>query len=176
MATHTTDAQGYAAAFLAAMQESWQAQLHSLEQALAEGTVLRAKVRAARQDEAELHSLLAASLPEGTAPAFINLAAVLILENRLPLIPDIARELQTHLAGTATAVKAQITSAAALAAEQQTALREALEAEHGRELDVQFLVDPSLIGGMRIRVGDSLTDLSVSSRLQSLREEVLSSF
>ncbi len=170
----TTDARSYAEAFLAAMQESWQANLQELERKLAEGTSLRTSVRVARQDQGEVHALLAAALPD-IPTALVNLATLLIAENQVDLIPEIASELQTQLTGTAGPLKAQVTSAVALSETRQAELRSYLTSEHGSELDLQFLVDPSLIGGLRIRVGDNLTDLSVSSQLQSLRDEVLTS-
>jgi len=90
-------------------------------------------------------------------------------------LPDIAAALQSRLAGATGPRKAQVTSAVALSAAQQETLRDQLTAEHGQDLDIQFLVDASLIGGLRIRVGDNLTDFSVSSSLQALREQVMAS-
>ena len=170
----TTDTRSYAEAFLAAMQESWQADLQKLERKLAEGTSLRTAVRVARQDQGEVQALIAAALPD-TPAAMVNLATLLVTENQVDLIPAIASELQTQMTGTTGPLKAQITSAMALSEARQAELRSYLEAEHGSELDLQFLVDPGLIGGLRIRVGDNLTDLSVSSQLQSLRDDVLAS-
>ncbi len=170
----TTEARDYAAAFLAATQESWQADLQKLERELAEGTTLRTAVRVARSQQEEVHALIAAALP-GTPAPMVNLATLLVTANQVDLIPAIASELQTQMTGSAGPLKAQITSAVTLTADRQAALRSYLEAEHGNELDLQFLVDPGLIGGLRIRVGDNLTDLSVASQLQSLRDEVLTS-
>lgn len=171
----TTTALEFATAFLAAKQDSWQAQLQGLTRQLADGTALRTQVRVSRQDEAKLHAALQEGLSDDTDPALVNLVTVLATEDQLNLIPDIASALQSQLAGTAQPVKAQITSAVALTAAQQEELRRQLTAEHGQNLDIQFLTDASIIGGLRIRVGDNLTDLSVSSSLQDLREQVMAS-
>lgn len=177
MAAAHADAPGYASAFLEALQESLQANLEGVAQALADDAPLRAQVRAARQNQGDLHTLLTENLPAGAAfQAVVNLVTVLAEEDQLDLLPDIAADLQARLAGTAAPIKAQITSAVALTEAQQEALRRKLTAEHGQDLDIQFLIDDSLIGGLRIRVGDSLTDLSVSSSLQGLRDSVLASF
>ncbi len=171
----TTTALEFANAFLAAKLEIWQTQLQELARQLAEGRALRTAVRVSRQDEAQLHAALRQGLPEDTDPALVNLVTVLATEDQLELLPDIAAALQSRLAGTTGPAKAQVTSAVALSETQQEALRRQLTAEHGQDLDIQFLVDASLIGGLRIRVGDNLTDFSVSSSLQALREQVMAS-
>jgi F-type H+-transporting ATPase subunit delta len=171
----TNSALEFATAFLEAKQESWQTQLQELSRRLADGTALRTQVRVSRQDQAQVQAALREELPDETDPALINLATVLVLEDQLDLIPDIAAALQSQLTGATGPVKAQVTSAVALTEAQQEALQQKLAAEHGQDLDIQFLVDASIIGGLRIRVGDNLTDLSVSSSLQALREQVMAS-
>ncbi len=171
----TTTALEFANAFLAAKLEIWQGQLQDLAQRLADGRALRTAVRVSRQDEAQLQAALQQGLPDDTDPALVNLVTILATEDQLELLPDIAAALQSRLAGAVGPAQAQVTSAIALSEAQQAALRAQLAAEHGQELDVQFLVDASLIGGLRIRVGDNLTDLSVSSSLQALREQVMAS-
>lgn len=171
----TTTALEFALAFLAAKQDSWQTQLQDLARQLADGTALRTQVRVSRQDEAKLHAALQEGLADETDPALVNLVTVLAAEDQLDLLPDISSALQSQLAGTAQPIKAQVTSAIPLTAAQQEALRGQLMAEHGQNLDIQFLADASIIGGLRIRVGDNLTDLSVSSSLQTLREQVMAS-
>ena len=173
MAT-TTTALEFANAFLDAKLEIWQTQLQELTRRLAEGGDLRTAVRVSRQDEAQ-YATLRQGLPDDTDPALVNLVTVLAMEDQLELLPDIAAALQSRLAGTTGPAKAQITSAVALSAARQEALRHQLTAEHGQDLDIQFLVDASIIGGLRIRVGDNLTDFSVSSSLQALREQVMAS-
>lgn len=176
MAVSSTDAGTYAASLLAAVQDSLQIRLNDLGRAVAEGSALRGRLQATGRDEGALHELLKAELPADTPGFLVNLVAVLAVEGQLDLLPAIASELQTRITGVAGPVKAQVTSAIPLSAERQAELRAALEARHGGELDLQFAVDASLIGGLRIRVGDSLTDLSVASSLQSLREDVMASF
>lgn len=171
----TTTAREFADAFLAAKLETWQAQLQELSRRLADGKALRTAVRVSRPDETQLHAVLQKGLPDDTDPALVNLATVLATEDQLERLPDIAAALQSRLAGATGPSKAQVTSAVALSAAQQETLRQQLTAEHGQDLDIQFLVDASLIGGLRIRVGDNLTDFSVSSSLQALREQVMAS-
>jgi F0F1-type ATP synthase delta subunit len=46
--------------------------------------------------------------------------------------------------------------------------------QFGADLTFTFRVDPALLGGLRVRVGDSLMDTSVASRLTALRESLTS--
>ena len=53
---------------------------------------------------------------------------------------------------------------------QQNGIRANLEKQYGSGLDIQYFINPQLIGGMRIQVGSDLYDGSVKMRLQKLEE------
>jgi F-type H+-transporting ATPase subunit delta len=67
---------------------------------------------------------------------------------------------------------AQVTSAIELTAEQRDQLAEKLNRIYGREVAVHVEVDPSLIGGLVIRVGDEIIDGSAAGRLEALRRQL----
>ncbi len=67
---------------------------------------------------------------------------------------------------------ATVTSATALSAQQTSRLREALDRIYSRGVVVHVLVDPSLGGGLRVRVGDEVIDGSVSGRLEAIRQRL----
>ena len=60
-------------------------------------------------------------------------------------------------------------SAFPLDAAQQASLAKVLEKRFGRQLKVSVAVDPSLIGGVRVTVGDEVLDTSVVARLEQMR-------
>ena len=64
---------------------------------------------------------------------------------------------------------AVVTSASELSAEQQSTLEAKLASIYGREMTVHVQVDPAVLGGMVIRVGDEVIDGSVSGRLDAVR-------
>ena len=47
-----------------------------------------------------------------------------------------------------------------------------LKTKYGSDLNAQFVVNPELLGGMRIRVGDDVWDSSVLNRLQRLQQQL----
>ena len=67
---------------------------------------------------------------------------------------------------------AHVTSAVDLTADQQERLGEALRREFGREVRLQVMVDPELLGGLTVRIGDELIDGSVLRHLGAARRQL----
>jgi F-type H+-transporting ATPase subunit delta len=65
---------------------------------------------------------------------------------------------------------AKVESAVALTPEQQSGVSANLQKLYGHGLNLTFHVNPSLVGGLRVRVGSDVYDGSVSARLQELAE------
>ena len=61
---------------------------------------------------------------------------------------------------------------APLTAAQLDRLEQGLEAQYGRELRINTIVDPAVLGGLRVQIGDDVIDGSVASRLSSLRQKL----
>lgn len=67
---------------------------------------------------------------------------------------------------------ATVTSASPLTSSQLDRLVKGLEAQYGRALRVNTIVDPTVLGGVRVQIGDDVIDGSVASRLSSLRQKL----
>jgi F-type H+-transporting ATPase subunit delta len=67
---------------------------------------------------------------------------------------------------------AEVRSATPLDNRQRNALEKALGEATGKKVEVKVLVDPSIIGGVVAKIGDTVIDGSVKRRLQQLREQV----
>ncbi|WP_237200402.1 F0F1 ATP synthase subunit delta [Rothia nasimurium] len=63
---------------------------------------------------------------------------------------------------------ARVTSATALTAEQIAKLQGSLNKTYGKELKLDITVDPSVLGGLRVQVGDEVIDGTLSTRLSEL--------
>ena len=67
---------------------------------------------------------------------------------------------------------ARVTVARALDEEQATRLRRALSRMNGRVVDLQVQVDPSVIGGVRVELGDSVIEGTVADRLEQVHRQL----
>ncbi len=69
-------------------------------------------------------------------------------------------------------ISAEVTSALPLTAEEQTQVKKEVLSKMGRQATVAFRVDPSILGGLVIRVGDKVMDGSVAGKLEGLRQHL----
>ncbi len=101
-----------------------------------------------------------------------HLLALLLRRGRFELLPAVSREFRRLHNRREGIVEATVTSASALDAADVEALRQRLEALTGMQVELQRLVDPDLLGGLSVRIGDRLIDGSVRGRLERLRTEL----
>ncbi|MFO0728838.1 MAG: ATP synthase F1 subunit delta [Myxococcota bacterium] len=93
--------------------------------------------------------------------------------NRFVAIEAIARAVRRMADARMGKVRAQVDTASPLSADAQDSLRRALERRTGRTVELTVNVDPSLLGGIRTRIGSSLFDGTLRSQLDGLRESLL---
>ncbi len=104
-----------------------------------------------------------------TFPAAINLVQVLIAHRRVKEIPAIYQHFtEAWLAEQGVAV-AYVTTAEPVSPEDERTIRTQLAKLTGKQIELRLLVDPDIIGGIVARVGDSLFDGSVRTKLRALR-------
>jgi len=93
----------------------------------------------------------------------------LVQQPRGRRIAELLRSAASVVADQAGLSVATVTTATALDKKQLDRLGKGLAASYGRELRINQVVDPSLIGGVRVQIGDDVIDGSVASRLKELR-------
>ena len=98
-----------------------------------------------------------------------SFAMLLVDENRMSLLPDIRDSLRSLVEQAAGRVKASVTSARALSDQQLELVRQALSARTNSVVTLETSVDPDLIGGIVVRLGDLLLDGRLRTQLNSLR-------
>ena len=122
-----------------------------------------------RYARAQLVDIFLCSLKVAVDAEAKNFISMLVENSRLALLPEIEqqfRELKNAFESTADA---QIVSAFPMSDAQVNELLAALEKKFGRKLNASLSVDASLIGGVRVTVGDEVLDSSVSARLQNMQ-------
>jgi F-type H+-transporting ATPase subunit delta len=115
----------------------------------------------------------AAQFVPGLSPMARNLLALLVSKRRLRLLPRILvayRKLRDAYLGIE---EAEVVTAIPLEPEELEQLRAHLRAARGKEVRLRHRVDPTILGGLIIRVGDQLLDGSVRGGLEQLRRTLV---
>lgn len=105
----------------------------------------------------------------------LHLLTLMIRRGRFELLPGVVREFIRLYQSLEGIVPATVTSATPLDSTEVEALGERLAVLTGKRIELREEVDPELLGGIQVRVGDRLIDGSVRGRLERMRAE-LSSF
>jgi F-type H+-transporting ATPase subunit delta len=103
----------------------------------------------------------------------LNLLYLLIRKRRETIIDDVIKQFHIMLDLHLGRVVAHVSSAVKLNQKQLTALQTALEARTGKTVSLQSLIEPELIGGVRVRIGDNVIDSSVKGRLDRVRSVLI---
>ncbi len=102
-----------------------------------------------------------------------RLVELLVERRRVDTLPRVAEAFRQLLLARRGIVEAEVVSAAPLTAGEKTALRERLERLAGRSVELRTRVEPGLLGGLVVRIGDRLYDASVRGRLERLRTQLV---
>jgi F-type H+-transporting ATPase subunit delta len=173
----TTGARRYAeAAFELATRDGthdrWSSDLHAAAELIGDERVARVVDNLAiplAEREAVLERLLGRRLAR---PAF-NLVSLLARRGRMDALPAVAAHFDRLLDQSRGIVAATVTSAAPLSPDEAKAVGSRVEAMTGKQVRLTAAVDPELIGGLVVRVGDQWIDASVRGRLERLREQLV---
>jgi F-type H+-transporting ATPase subunit delta len=96
----------------------------------------------------------------------------MLRRRRLEMVGAVDREFRRLYNRREGIHEAEATSAAKLDAQEVNALRSRLEQMTGGKVELTFNVDPQLLGGVQVRLGDLLIDGSVRGRLERLRNKL----
>ncbi|MBX3566006.1 MAG: F0F1 ATP synthase subunit delta [Sphingomonas sp.] len=146
-----------------------EASLGAVRQALDESAdfkALTASPLVARGAAARAVAAVAASLKlDATTAKFLG---VLADNRRLSQLPAIIRAFGQLAAAHRGETSAQVISAHPLTTDQVDALKAQLRTRIGRDVSVDLSVDPSLLGGLVVKIGSQMIDSSIKTRLNSL--------
>ena len=117
---------------------------------------------------------LVTTLLSGRVPEQVRkLVELLVARGRIDRLSMVAAEFQRLLNEERGVVEAVATAASPLTTDETAALTRKVAEMTGRTVDLRVEVDESLIGGLTVRVGDTLYDASVRGRLERLRERLV---
>jgi len=106
------------------------------------------------------------------APPARKLFLLLADRDRLGIVPDLLAIYRERLMEHQQVVRAEVTTAAPLSPERVTQIEQALAALTGRKVNMRTSVDPAIIGGVVTRIGSTVYDGSIATRLAKLKEKL----
>ena len=174
MSTNSARVNQYAQAVMQAMIERWQEALSAVSAALQNNPQVANTLADQSVSMDERVAALDSILPAGTPSELGNTLKLMVQEGALGLVDELGDALAQVNRAESGPVKAEVTSAVDLSAEEQEKLISSLRKQYGEQLVFTFHVNPAIMGGLRVRVGDRLIDTSVASRLQTMREALTS--
>lgn len=146
-----------------------EASLATVRQALDESSDFRALTTSpliGRDAAAKAVAATASTLKLDATTA--NFLGVLAQNRRLGQLPAIIKAFRTLAAQHRGETTAEVISAHPLDAAQVDALKQQLRTRLGRDVNVDLSVDPSLLGGLVVKIGSQMIDSSIKTRLNSL--------
>ena len=132
----------------------------------------RQTLAAPRISMAQKEALIRESMGSSVGPLALNLMALLTSRGQVGMLPGIADRFQEMLDAHQGVERAEVVSAVSLTGEQQQQVTQMLNELSGKDVRLTTRVDPEILGGLVIRVGDKVMDGSARTRLQNMRREL----
>ena len=141
--------------------------------AIARTGFLRALLNQPTVTDARKKAALKSAIGATYSPLSLGLLYPLIDKRRIDLLPAVEEEFARLVLEYRNIAHATATSAVPLTPDQVRALERSLETRTGKDIELEMAVDPSLIGGILVRIGDTVLDGTVKGNLERLREQFL---
>lgn len=113
------------------------------------------------------------ALGEKTPAIFVRFLQQLVMNRRQAMIREISAEYNSMLNAAENRVVARITVSREPAADELSTIVKQLETNLGRSIDAKVVVDPSILGGVIVRIGDTVMDGSIRRKLSMLRRRMV---
>ena len=118
-------------------------------------------------------ALLEKAIASSASPLFWGFLKIIAKRNRLDLLLPIFSQTQNLLDERRKRIPVTITTATAVDSQLFAALSEKLRGVLGGEPIIRSVIDPEVIGGLVVRVGDTIYDASVSTQLQNVCRQII---
>lgn len=173
----TTVARNYAETLLtlatkADNRAGFGAMIHDVANAIAETETLRRFLESPRVSAAQKSAVLTKAFGDRVPRLFLRFIQALVQNRRQMLIPEIATEYTNLLEKAEGRVHADVTVARALGETETAALAASLSKSLGKTVVPHVTVDSEIMGGMVVKLGDTVMDGSIRRRLHTLAHRV----
>lgn len=166
-----SDGSNYARALFEKAVDKYRRDLHTLRNALEKSTLVTRLDNAAESFDSK-KTLLNGVLPRDADAEVRNLAYLLASKNQIHLLNDIVSAFDRMVAAGIPGNAARVTSAIELTSDERSKLESKLHSQYGADLTFDYRLDPAILGGVIVRIGDIVMDGSVSAKLAAMKQKM----
>lgn len=123
-------------------------------------------------DKQQREKVLDELLADKVSPHTLGLLSFIVTQGRARQLPQILEQLSQLAADARQMVVAEVRTAVPLDDAQQAELAKSLSSATNKKVSVKVIIDPSILGGVVAKVGDTVIDGSIKHRLDQLKEQV----
>ena len=154
-------------------QEEWGAIMDAISVGMREDPTLRTFLESPKLSAARKIQIMEKALGRGVPKLFMRFLETVIMKRRQMLIPEIASEYRNLIDQAEDRVHVNVTVAREPAEAEKDALTQQLSRLFGKRVVPHISLNPAILGGVIVKVGDTVMDGSVRRRLASLRQRML---
>lgn len=171
-------ARNYAEALLALARKAkdldgWAEMISDFAAAVEQDATLRRFLESPRVSAAQKDEVITKAVQDRVPKLFLEFLRALLRNRRQMLIPEIAVEFANLVDESAGRVHARVTVAKETSAEENNVIARELSRAVGKDVVPHMNVNPAILGGVVVRIGDTVMDGSVRRRLATLRRRML---
>ncbi|WP_428564827.1 MAG: ATP synthase F1 subunit delta [Solidesulfovibrio sp. DCME] len=108
----------------------------------------------------------------GLKPMVVNFLSLLADKDRLSFVLEVSAFYRALLDEAEGVLRGQLVTAYTLTDQRQDQIKAKLEKQSGKKLVLSFGVDPAILGGVLLKVGDKVLDASLRAQLEILKEQI----
>ncbi len=164
-------ARTYAQAIFDKGVERWRRDLHAVSDAVEKENVV-AQLDSPSADFEQKREMLNRFIPPNADGEVRNFMYLLASKNQMHLLPEVLSEFERFVARGPMTQSAKVSSAIELSDQERKRLEDKVRAQFGADVDFDYRVDQSLLGGVVVRVGDKVIDGSVAGKLAAMRQKL----
>jgi F-type H+-transporting ATPase subunit delta len=156
-------------------EEEWGALIDSVADGMRGDRTLRTFLESPKIAAARKIEILGKALGNRVPHVFLRFLETVIMKRRQMVIPSIASEYRALIDESEDRVHATVIVARDPAEPEKDALKRQLSRLYGKKVVPHFSLNPAILGGVIVKVGDTVMDGSVRRRLATLRSRMLAS-
>jgi F-type H+-transporting ATPase subunit delta len=119
------------------------------------------------------NQILENALSKSMSPEVMRLLNLLLMKRRQNILPEIAERFSNLTDQFRGVEHAEITTAVSITPDLEKSLHDAVQRFSTRQVETSFRIDPLILGGVQIRLGDNVVDGSLRHRFEEIRRTML---